>query len=249
MKIDWRPTRGDMRAALVEFVLTTLFFAAVFGLVRWGIGAMAAGGSAAELRVRVVVVSMVVGLVIVGFATSRAGRFSGAHMNPAITLGLYAFGSFPGRRVVPYLVAQSAGSVAAAGITWLAWGRAATTSVVQPAAGWGGAAVFVAEAATLAVIVATMCWLTANRPAWRWPGPWIVGGLFGVQGAVLGTFTGGSANPMRQLGPALFAGQFHLLAVYLLAPIVGAMIAGWVSWRLQVRSLPALAAEPVAAHR
>jgi glycerol uptake facilitator-like aquaporin len=241
MKIDWRPAREDLRAALVEFVLTTFFFWAVFSLVRWGIGAMADGGSVTELRVRVVVVSMAVGLVIVGFATSRPGRFTGCHMNPAITVGLYAFGTFPGRRVVPYLVAQSAGSVAAAALTWLAWGSAASSSVVQPASGWSGPWVFAAEAATLAVIVATMCWMSARRPAWTWHGPWIVGMQFGVQGALLGTFTGGSANPMRQLGPAVFAGEPRLLAVYLLAPIAGALVAGAVSRRRQAveqRPLP-----------
>lgn len=233
MKIDWRPDPEDLLAALVEFVLTTLFFWVVFSLVRWGIGTMPAGAGATELRVRVVVVSMLVGLVIVGFATSRPGRFSGAHMNPAITLGLYAFGTFPGRRVAPYLLAQSAGSIAAAALTWLAWGPAAASSVVQPAAGWTGTPVFAAEAGTLAVILATMCWLSARRPAWTWPGPWIVGGLFGVQGALLGTVTGGSANPMRQLGPAVFTGQFHLLAAYLIAPIAGAMLAGLVAGLLR----------------
>ncbi|GAA0556630.1 hypothetical protein GCM10010172_44470 [Paractinoplanes ferrugineus] len=219
MKIDRRRTGADLQAALVEFVLTTFFFWTVFSLVRWGI-------AADHQRLRVVVVSMLVGLVIVGFARSRPGRFTGCHMNPAITVGLYAFGTFPGRRVLPYLVAQSAGSLAAAALTWLAWGPAAASSVVQPGAGWGGPAVFVAEAATLAVIVTTMCWMSARRPAWTWPGPWIVGMQFGVQGALLGTLTGGSANPLRQFGPAVLAGQFHLLAVYLLAPIAGALLAG-----------------------
>jgi glycerol uptake facilitator-like aquaporin len=233
-----RPAGADARAALVEFGLTTAFMAAVFGLVRWGIGTMTPGASGTELRIRVVVVSILVGLVIVGFATSPPGRFSGAHMNPAITLGLYAFGSVPGRRVVPYLAAQVTGSVVAAAVTRLCWGPAVSRpptrwAVVQPGRGWSGPSVALAEASTLALIVAVMCWVIARRDGW--PLAWIVGGLFGLQGAVFGSLTGGSANPARQLGPALFSGDLHLLAVYLLAPVAGAVLAGWAACRLRRR--------------
>jgi len=233
-----RPAGQDGRAALVEFGLTTAFMAAVFSLVRWGIGSMAPGASATELRVRVVVVSMLVGLIIVGFAVSRPGRFSGAHMNPAITLGLFAFGTVPARRVLPYLAAQLSGSVAAALLTRLCWGSAVSQrptrwAVVQPGPGWTAVSVALVEAVTLAVIVAVMCWISVRRRGW--PLAWIVGGLFGVQGAVFGTLTGGSANPARQLGPALFSSDVHLLAVYLIAPVVGGMLAGWAAFRLRRR--------------
>jgi len=106
-----RPTAADRRAAAVEFGLTTGFMAVVFSLVRWGVGTMPVGGSAGALRVRVAVVAGLVGLVIVAFARSRPGRYSGAHMNPAITVGLFVAGSVPARRVLPYLAAQTAGSV------------------------------------------------------------------------------------------------------------------------------------------
>jgi glycerol uptake facilitator-like aquaporin len=251
LRARMRPTGADVRAAVVEFGLTSAFMTVVFSLVRWGIGTMAPDGTVGELRVRVIVVSALVGLVIVGFAVSSPGRFSGAHMNPAITLGLFAFGSVPVRRVLPYLAAQGAGSIAAAMITRLIWGPAVSGgpvrwAVVQPGPGWSGTPVAVAEAATLAVVVALMCWVTARRPAL--PLARIVGALFGLQGAVLGTLTGGSANPARQLGPALFSGELRLLAVYVLAPVAGAMVAGWASRGLRAgrRSSGRPAARPVA---
>ncbi|MEU8233280.1 aquaporin [Actinoplanes sp. NPDC048967] len=233
-----RPTRVDGRAALVELGLTTAFMATVFTLVRWGIGTMGARATGTELRIRVIVVSVLVGLVIVGFAASPPGRFSGAHMNPAITVGLFASGSVPARRVLPYLAAQTAGSIAAAAVTRLCWGPAVAErpvrwAVVQPGPGWGGLSVTLAEAATLAVIVAVMCVVAARRPAW--PLVWIVGGLFGLQGAVLGTLTGGSANPARQLGPAVFSGEFRLLAAYLIAPVAGGVLAGWATAGVRAR--------------
>jgi glycerol uptake facilitator-like aquaporin len=231
-----RPGGEDLRAAAVEFGLTTAFMTTVFGLVRGGIGSIAPGAPAGELRIRVVLVSGLVGLVIVGFALSRPGRYSGAHMNPAITLGLIAAGSVPARRVLPYLAGQGAGSLASAAVTGLVCGPGGSGqplrwAVVQPGPGWGGGAVAVAEAATLAVIVAVMCWLAARRPGW--PAAWVVGGLFALQGAMLGTATGGSANPARQLGPALLSGDLHLLAVYLIAPVVGGTLAGAAARRLR----------------
>jgi glycerol uptake facilitator-like aquaporin len=230
--VTMRPTAADVRAAGVEFVLTTAFMATVFSLVHRGIGT----ASANELRLRVAAVSILVGLIIVGFATSAPGRFSGAHMNPAITLGVFAAGRLPARRVLPYVAAQIAGSVAAAALVRVVWGPAVSEgpvrwAVVQPGTGWTGASVAAAEAVTLLVIVGVMCWMTARRPKWR--AAWVVGGLFGLQGALLGTTTGGSANPARQLGPALFSGEYRLLAVYLVAPAVGGVFAGWAAHRLQ----------------
>ena len=233
-----KPGREDMCLAFGEFGLTATFMFAVYTLTRWGIGTADAGATPTELRMRCAVVSMLVGLVIVGFIVSAPGRWTGAHMNPAITLALFVYGRTPGRRAVSYLVAQAAGSVAAAALARLAWGTAMSEgptrwAVVQPAPGWGGTAVTLVEAAVLAAIVAVMCPMLDRRPAWLLP--WIMGVMFGLQGAVFGTFTGGSANPVRQLGPALFSGQIHLLAAYLIAPVGGGVLAAWVARRASVR--------------
>lgn len=237
-----RPTAADLRAAGVEFGMTTAFMAIVFSLVRWGVGTAPPDASTYELRVRVAVVSLLVGLTIVAFAASPPGRFSGAHMNPAITLGMFAAGSFPGRRVLPYLTAQLAGSIAASAVFGVVRGDAASSrpvrwSVVQPGPGWGALSVAVAESVTLMLIVAIMCWMSLRRP--MWPAVWVVGGLFGLQGVLLGTLTGGSANPARQLGPALFSGEFRFLAVYLVAPVAGGVIAGWAARRRRSARNPA----------
>ena len=57
--------------------------------------------------------------------------------------------------------------------------------------------------------------------------PWLVRGLIGAGIAGLGTVTGPCVNPARQFGPAVFAGQFEFLATYLIAPLVGAVVAAW----------------------
>jgi len=63
--------------------------------------------------------------------------------------------------------------------------------------------------------------------------PLIVGVAIGTAIATLGTSTGGSVNPARQFGPAAFSGQTRFLWVYLLAPMVGAMLATWLRQSIQ----------------
>jgi len=65
--------------------------------------------------------------------------------------------------------------------------------------------------------------------------PWIVGVLIGMAIAILGTSTGGSVNPARQFGPAVISGETRFLWVYLLAPMVGAVIAAWLRQTIQHR--------------
>jgi glycerol uptake facilitator protein/aquaporin Z len=65
--------------------------------------------------------------------------------------------------------------------------------------------------------------------------PWVVGVSIGMAIALLGTSTGGSVNPARQFGPAILSGQTRLLWVYLLAPMLGALIATWLRQTIQRR--------------
>lgn len=67
--------------------------------------------------------------------------------------------------------------------------------------------------------------------------PWLVGCLIGAAIAGLGTVTGGCVNVARQFGPAVFAGQFGFLPAYLLAPLVGAVVAPWLLCRFRHREV------------
>jgi hypothetical protein len=135
-------------------------------------------------------------------------------------------------------------------VAWLSFRRAGCSSrlgpvvaepqvayaVLQPGPGWSGAELFVAETLSMAFIVLLVgvC-LAAPRLA---PFvPWIVGVAIGTAIATLGTSTGGSVNPARQFGPAILSGQTRFLWVYLLAPMVGAMIATWLRQRAQRRGV------------
>jgi glycerol uptake facilitator protein/aquaporin Z len=152
---------------------------------------------------------------------------------------MWRYRVFPARGLPPYIVAQLTGSFLGVGAARAVWGRPLTVSPVswaalQPAAPWRWWMFFPAEAVTMAVIVLVVgLFLAAPRLARALPA--VVGLLVGGAIAALGTVTGGSANPARQFGPAVWAGQTHLLWAYLTAPVVGALVAPAVRYALQTR--------------
>jgi aquaporin Z len=207
-------------------VLTTEFvgtFALIF--VGAGAGALGLGG--------LVGVALAHGLVVAGFAYAY-GPISGCHINPAVTLGVWAAGAIAPARALLYVVTQLAGGIAGAlalryclggaetglGATLLARGLEAggTTISVAPAAG-----VCVEAILTFFLVNAVLQAAVAGRG----------GELAGVAiGATLvfailvgGPLTGASLNPARTLGPAVAAGNFADLWVYLVGPGLGALAA------------------------
>src|SRR5947207_11852147 len=86
----------------------------------------------------------------------------------------------------------------------------------------------------MAVIVLIVGFCLADERVARFV-PWVVGVLIGTAIAVFGTSTGGSVNPARQFGPAVMSGETHFLWVYLLAPMLGAVIGAWLRQTIQHR--------------
>jgi glycerol uptake facilitator protein/aquaporin Z len=209
---------------------------AVASVVRWVIGASPISRAISGIHLELLVVGVVVGLLLAGLILSPLGKVSGGHMNPPISVAMWRFGAFPGRGVLPYSAAQLAGSLLGVLLARLAWGspvarRPVVYAALRPAPGWSNGTLFLAEAAGMVVIVFLVgVFLSVPRLAPRVP--WLVGGLIGAAIVGLGTVTGGCNNPARQFGPAIFAGQFGFLAAYLLAPLVGAVVATWLIRRI-----------------
>src|SRR5690242_17973662 len=97
-----------MRKLAAEFIGT-------FWLVFGGCGSAVLAATFPEVGIGLVGVSLAFGLTVLTMAYS-VGHISGAHFNPAVTLGLCAGGRFPAKEVVPYWIAQVAGAVVAAGV-------------------------------------------------------------------------------------------------------------------------------------
>ncbi len=167
-------------------------------------------------------VGLVFGLVVMVMIYS-IGELSGAHLNPAITLGFFLAGRFPLREVWFYVAAQCIGAVAASGVLRLILPDAPTLGQTAPSGSWSQA--FILEiflTAMLAFVI--LCVATGSKEQGIMAGI-AIGGAVGLEAIFAGPISGASMNPARSLGPAVVAGDMSSLWVYLVAPVIGAALA------------------------
>jgi MIP family channel proteins len=170
--------------------------------------------------------SWVSGLAVLAMIYSF-GHISAAHFNPAVTLGFAAAKRFPWRYVPHYWTAQVTGAILAAGLVALIFGPGHGAHV--PAAGPIGRDVALEAVLTFFLMTVIISVATDRRVNGAIPGLAI--GLTVVFGVLIGgPVTGGSMNPARTLGPALFAGSAALTHywIYVAGPFLGAIVAALV---------------------
>jgi MIP family channel proteins len=152
------------------------------------------------------------------------GHISAAHFNPAVTLGFAIARRFPWRYVLPYLVAEFSGGIAAAAVVALLFGGGYGAHI--PYSKLVAAAVGTEAILTFFLMLVIISVATDKRVAGAVPGLAI--GLTVVFDVLIGgPVSGGSMNPARSLGPALFAGGAAMANywIYVVGPILGAAIA------------------------
>jgi glycerol uptake facilitator-like aquaporin len=224
--VTWRTAARD---TALELLLTTVLLFGVTTIVRWVAGPSPISAAIPQVQGELLLIGVCVGPLLAGLMLSPAGKASGGHMNPAISIAMWRFGLCPGALVAPYIAAQLAGSCLGTLAGRAAWGPVTGRPPVydaslQPGRGWSAGELFAAETVSMAVIVLLVALLLAvHRLAPRVP--FLVGFLIGAGIALLGTTTGGSVNPARQFGPAIVAGRLDFLWAYLLAPLAGADLA------------------------
>lgn len=212
---------------LEELGLTAALLFLVVTAVRW-LRASSSPMYLADLRTALAVIGAFSSALLVALILSPPGRRSGAHMNPAVTIALWLMDVFPGLSVLPYTVAQLVGSVLGAGLARLIWGPIVQSAsidyaAVRPAATWDASAVFLAESGSTLGLILLVGFFLAH-PRWhRWL-PAALGVALAAIIAFLGPQSGGAANPARQWGPALLGAQRTDLSIYLVGPVVGAVL-------------------------
>jgi MIP family channel proteins len=151
------------------------------------------------------------------------GHISAAHFNPAVTLAFAAAHRFPWRYVLPYWAAQLVGGTVAAGTVAVLYGGGHGAHIPAIAA---PAAVGTEVLLTFLLMLVIISVATDKRVNGAIPGL-AIGVIVVVDVLIGGSFTGGSMNPARSFGPALFAGDAALSSywVYVVGPFVGAVIA------------------------
>ena len=150
------------------------------------------------------------------------GHISGAHFNPAVTLAFWCTKRFPAKRVIGYISFQVLGAIAASAIHAVIWGDShgfgnTTTSLTLS----GGALVEVILSFVLMFVIMSVA--TDSRAVGELAGI-AIGTCVALCAFVGGPLTNASMNPARSIGPSLLSGDFSLLWLYIVAPIVGAVL-------------------------
>ena len=160
---------------------------------------------------------------------AAVGHVSGAHVNPAVTLGMAATGKFPWRYTPIYIGAQLVGAVLAALATWLTFGGAARSeanlAATYPAQGVGDLQAFLVEILITFILVFVVMAVATDDRAPAAIAPIAVGFALAVGVFIAGPVTGGAVNPVRALGPMIVAGDLTSAWLYILGPIIGGVLA------------------------
>lgn len=173
-------------------------------------------------------------------ALSPLGRRSGAHLNPAVTLGFWLTGTVHLQDLTGYVVAQVLGAVAGAIVVQAGWGATADLlhdGITQPGPGISDSEAVLLEMAMTTALLITVFLFTSHRRLVRWTplAAWLLIAFLVWQGAPI---SGTSLNPARSLGPAIVSGHLASLWIYVIGPLAGSVLAAWLAWAIGERLLP-----------
>ena len=161
------------------------------------------------------------------------GTVSGAHLNPAVTLAFAVRGNFPWRRVPGYFTAQLIGGIAAAVFLRAMFGNVGSLGATVPGIGMGGAKAMVMELVLTAGLVNTILGTASGARNIGTNGALAVGAYIALAGLWAAPISGASMNPVRSFAPDLVRGNFHTSWIYIVGPILGALVAVGFEWILR----------------
>lgn len=165
----------------------------------------------------------------IGVMVYATGHISGAHFNPAVSLGFASMGQFAWREVPAYILAQCAAAIGAAVLLRALLGPVASIGTTIPA-GSAGQSIALEVVLTFFLMFVIAAVATDDRAPGRTAGL-AIGGTVALGAIVGGPISGGSMNPARSLGPALVSGDLSQFWIYVVGPVAGALL-GAASYRL-----------------
>jgi aquaporin Z len=203
-----------MKKCVAEFIGT-------FALVFAGTGAIiineTSGGAITQVGI-----ALTFGLIVLAMIYT-VGDVSGAHLNPAVTLGFFGARRFPLRDVIPYVLSQCAGAFTASFILWLLFPRNATLGTTLPAGSVMQS--FILELILTAILMFVILSVSTGAAEKGITAGIAVGAVIGLEAMLAGPISGASMNPARSLAPAVVSQHLSNLWIYLVAPTTGALLA------------------------
>lgn len=215
-------------------------FLGTFWLVLGGCGSAVLAAAFPEVGIGLLGVSLAFGLTVLTMAFA-IGHISGCHLNPAVSLGLWAGGRFPANKLLPYMASQVLGAIAAGAVLYIIASGAPGFDVANGFASNGYAehspGQYSLVAALVTEVVMTMFFMlvilgATDKRAPAGFAPIAIGLALTLIHLISIPVTNTSVNPARSTGVALFVGDWAVSQLWLfwLAPMVGAVI-GAVAYR------------------
>jgi len=213
-------------------------FIGTFWLVLGGCGSAVLAAAFPEVGIGLLGVSLAFGLTVLTMAFA-IGHISGCHLNPAVTMGLWAGGRHPTSEVLPYIVSQVMGAILGAFVLLMiasgqpgfevSSGLASNGYGEHSPGGYSMASGFLAEFVMTLMFLVIILGAT-DRRAPQGLAPIAIGLALTLIHLVSIPVTNTSVNPARSTGPAVFVGDWALgqLWLFWIAPILGALVAGYV---------------------
>lgn len=209
-------------------------FVGTFWLVLGGCGSAVLAAAFPGVGIGLLGVSLAFGLTVLTMAYT-IGPISGCHLNPAVSIGLFAGGRFDGKELAPYIAAQITGAIAGAAVLYLiasgkagfdlSGGFASNGYAEHSPGGYSMKAAFVCEVVMTGIFLFVIMGST-DKDAPKGMAPLAIGLCLTLIHLISIPVTNTSVNPARSTGVALFAGSWAVdqLWLFWIAPIVGAVI-------------------------
>ncbi len=209
-----RPLSPASKRCISEFLGT-------FALVFAGTGAIVindiAGGTVSHVGI-----ALTFGLIVMAMIYTF-GDISGAHINPAVTIGFVAARRMPAAEGMRFIVSQIAGAIAASALLHLLFPTDRLLGITLPA----GSALqsFGLEFLLTTLLMLVILNVSVGAKEKGITAGIAIGGVIALEAMFAGPICGASMNPARSLAPALVAGHFTSLWIYLIAPVAGTLLA------------------------
>ncbi|HEX8077464.1 MAG TPA: aquaporin [Chthoniobacterales bacterium] len=196
-------------------------FFGTFALVFAGTGAIVIN-TASQGVITHAGVALTFGLMVLAMIYT-IGDISGAHLNPAVTVGFFAARRFPGRAVVPYVTSQLLGATTASLLLRFLFPQDQTLGMTLPAAGL--VVSFIFEVVLTLILMWVILSVSTGAQEKGITAGIAVGSVIALEGMFAAPICGASMNPARSFGPALVSLRFDGLWIYFAATTLGALLA------------------------